>query len=528
MDKIGIDDFLAKNGPEAALKLIQQAIGGAQNPSWPELIPLDVPILPSFPLDVLPSALNDMVQATAAHTETPPELAAGFGLAAVASAVQQHIVVEVEPGYREPSSIWTVTALESGTRKTAVASVMTAPLVEAERKECAKAQEKITKIESERETIRVRVKALREATAKKGSSEDFEDKKQEITKLESTMPEVPPIPRLFVQDITPERLGSIMSENKGRIALISDEGGIFDTLAGRYSSGVPNLDLFLQAHAGSPVRVHRGSRPDVVMDHPALTIALSPQPSVLRGLATQPGFRGRGLLARYLYALPVSRLGYRTLTSQPIPPSVKNLYQSTIETLLKIEAVKDSSGHHKPHELTLSPEAHAEWKEFQYAVEEKMRDGGEYEYIRDWAGKLPGAAARLAGLLHSAEHAQTLLVHLTISLYTMRRALALAAFYAVHALVVFDLMGADPDLEKARHVWGWIQRLQKNEFTARECFQALRGTYKRMEQLNPAFPVLIERGYLIEQDPPAEPIGKPGRKSRVFTVNPNALRSTHE
>ena len=440
MDKIGIDDFLAKNGPEAALKLIQQAIEGAQNPSWPELIPLDVPILPSFPLDVLPSALDDMVQATAAHTETPPELAAGFGLAAVASAVQQHIVVEVEPGYREPSSIWTVTALESGTRKTAVASVMTAPLVEAERKECAKAQEKITKIESERETIRVRVKALREATAKKGSSEDFEDKKQEITKLESTMPEVPPIPRLFVQDITPERLGSIMSENGGRIALISDEGGIFDTLAGRYSSGVPNLDLFLQAHAGSPVRVHRGSRPDVVMDHPTLTIALSPQPSVLRGLATQPGFRGRGLLARYLYALPVSRLGYRTLTSQPIPPSVKNLYQGTIETLLKIEAVKDSSGQHKPHELTLSPEAHAEWKEFQYAVEEKMRDGGEYEYIRDWAGKLPGAAARLAGLLHCAEHAETI----------KRQASIAEAKRRMGGAPAMNMLVANPPMEQAK------------------------------------------------------------------------------
>ena len=492
--------------------------------SAPALIPLDTPILPAMPTDALPSRLNDMVHAVAAHTETPAELAAGFGLAVVATACQQRIIVQIEPDYTEPLNIWPTTTLESGNRKTAVMMQMVAPLVEAERRLCDLTKEKILTVESERETIRAKVKALREATAKKKGFEDFEDKKQEIANLESTMPEVLSLPRLWVQDITPEKLGQVMAENGERIALISDEGGLFDTLAGRYSNGIPNLDLFLQTHAGSPVRVHRGSRPDVVMDRPALTIALSPQPSVLQGLANQPGFRGRGLLARFLYALPVSRLGYRTLTSQPIPSSVKDLYQDTITTLLKIEAAQDPSGQFIPHILTLSPKAHAEWKEFQRTVEEKMRDGGDYEHIRDWAGKLPGAAARLAGLLHCVEHTATLLSTLTISLSTMQQALALAAFYQAHALAAFDAMGADYDLHAARHVWRWVERVKKTTFTARECFQALRGTYKKMEQLNPAFPVLIERGYLIEQEPPSKPARKPGRKTKAFLVNPLALK----
>ena len=368
------------------------------------LISLDTPILPAMPLDVLPSTFQAMVRAVATNTETPPELAVGFGLAVIATTCQGYVCIEVEPNYREPLNIWPLTALESGNRKTAVMNHMTEPLVEVEREQCQKVKEKVAKIESERETIKAKVKALR-VEAAEGSFEDFEDKKQAIAKLESTMPELLTLPRFWVQDITPEKLGQVMAENGERIALISDEGGLFDTLAGRYSNGIPNLDLILQAHAGTPVRVHRGSRPDVVMNRPALTIALSPQPSVLHGLASQPGFRGRGLLARFLYTLPVSRLGYRTLTSQPIPPSVKNLYQDTITTLLKVEPTKDPSGQFIPHVLTLAPEAHAEWKEFQHAVEEKMRDGGDYEHIRDWAGKLPGAAARLAGLLHCAEHA---------------------------------------------------------------------------------------------------------------------------
>lgn len=487
------------------------------------LIPLDTPILPAMSLDVLPSTLRAMVQAVATNTETPPELAVGFGLAVTATACQRHFVVEVEHDYREPLNNWTLTTLESGNRKSGVMLHMVEPLIEAERRLCDLMSEKIATVESDRETIKAKLKALR-AQAAEGGSEDFEDKKQEIATLESTMPELPTLPRFWAQDITPEKLGQVMAENGERLTLISDEGGLFDILAGRYSNGIPNLDLFLQAHAGTPVRVHRGSRPDVVMNRPALTIALSPQPSVLHALATQPGFRGRGLLARYLYAVPSSRLGHRQLTSQPIPPSVRDLYKKTVTTLLSITPVTDGSGQLQPYVLRLSPDAHAEWKEFQRTVESKMRDDGAYEHIRDWAGKLPGAAARIAGLLHCAEYANTLPSNLTITIITMQRALSLAAFYQAHALAAFDMMGADPDLEKARRVWRWVEREQKKEFTARDCFQALRGSYPRMDLLNPAFVVLLERGYLLEQETAIDSMGRPGRKKRVFIVNPDALK----
>jgi len=50
-----------------------------------------------------------------------------------------------------------------------------------------------------------------------------------------------------------------MADNDEKMSVLSDEGGIFDILAGRYNGGIPNLDLFLQSHSGSSVRVDRGS-----------------------------------------------------------------------------------------------------------------------------------------------------------------------------------------------------------------------------------------------------------------------------
>jgi len=110
----------------------------------------------------------------------------------------------------------------------------------------------------------------------------------------------------------------MLSKHNACLAWLSSEGGLFDTLAGRYSKGVPNLDLFLKAHAGESDRVDRLSRESVSIQCARLTIGLSPQPDVLSGLVDQPGFMGRGLFARFLYLLPASNVGYRTLIREPI------------------------------------------------------------------------------------------------------------------------------------------------------------------------------------------------------------------
>ena len=75
-------------------------------------------------------------------------------------------------------------------------------------------------------------------------------------------------------------------------------------LSGRYSGGIPNLDLMLKSHSGDSERVDRGSRPAIYLRQPLLTMGLSPQPSVLNGLVGKPGFRGRGLLGRFCTYCP--------------------------------------------------------------------------------------------------------------------------------------------------------------------------------------------------------------------------------
>lgn len=491
----------------------------------PDPIPLDTASPRPMGSDIFTGWLGDMIEAEARATETPRELPAMFALAVLGCCCQKKFIVRPEQGYFEPVNIWTVTALDPGNRKSAVMRVMTAPLLEWEREQAEALGPEIKRATSTTESMKARIDELRAKAAKAKDNADFDRFNGQILELEEGLPEIPELPRLWGQDITPEKCGTLMAQNDERLAIFSAEGGIFDILAGRYSNGIPNLDLFLQAHSGDMVRVDRGSREPVFMAHPALTIGLSPQPDVLRGMANKPGFRGRGLLGRFLYALPVSPMGFRKLEPQPIPSHIREAYNNHVRALIDMKPATGEDGQSRPHVLILSSEAWREWKEFSRALETKLREGGKFEHITDWAGKLPGAAIRISGLLHCALHARGEPWAQEISKDTMSRALTIAAILSDHALAVFDMMGADPALESARKVWRWVERQRLSTFSARECFQALKGSFRRMADFEPVLDVLVERAYLLEsaKGAPIAPAKKhgPGRPSRILTVNPS-------
>jgi hypothetical protein len=506
------------DGPQLDEEKIRDAIENAQPPpgtaggafEWPEPISLDNPVLPDLPTGKSVPWLDEMIRATATATETPPELAALMGLGAIAAAVQWKFIVQVHVGYVEPLNIWSCPALDSGNRKTPVLKAMTRPLLQWEREEAEAVNIQVDEAKSQRATAEAQIRELRNQAARTESA-DFERLSEQILQLEKELPEIPGVPRVWAQDVTSERLGVLMADNHERIALISDEGGIFDILAGRYSNGIPNLDLFLQSHSGSPVRVDRAGRPAVIMEQPALTMVLSPQPDLLSGLAAKPGFRGRGLLARFLYALAVSTLGQRTGSSSVVSDRVAADYAAGIHALLRLPV---EGG---PLPIELESDAHEEWLEFFREVEIQLRDGGRFEHMHDWAGKLPGAAARIAGILHCAKHAFGDPRAAKVDLTTMTEALDFAAPLADHALAVFDLMGADPALKAARKLWSWVRRERKTKLTFRDAHRALHGSFPRAADLEPAFEVLEERAHLRETTAPQS---RPGPRSRTYEINP--------
>jgi hypothetical protein len=320
------------------------------------------------------------------------------------------------------------------------------------------------------------------------------------------------LPRMIVDDATAEKLGAMLAEQDGHLASMSAEGGVFDLMAGMYSkNSCPNFDVYLKGHAGDTLITSRLGRADVHVERPALTCAYAIQPAVIQGLAKNPAFRGRGLLARFLYAFPRSPIGERRVAPPSVPESIVLAYANTVRRM----ADADWSN-----ELTFTCEAQRRLIAWETEVERMLRDGGDLEAIRDWGGKLTGATLRLAAVMHCVDGQSG-----PIEAETLDRAVEIARYLIPHADAVLRLMNrvelqAEADAAYLAH---WVERERLEQFTKRDAHRHGLRRFDTAEDLDPALSILERRGYIRKL--PQVTKG-PGRKpSPSYEVRPNVLKS---
>jgi replicative DNA helicase len=478
--------------------------------------------LPPFPVEVLPSWLGEYAAAVATATQTPPDLAGMLALAVLASVAAGAVEVEPRPGWREPLCLFVAVGMDAGTRKSSVFTALTQPVAEFERQQAAAALPAITETATLRR-IADKAAAAAEAAASKAPIDQQEERQAEAIAraAEAANLVVPPVPRWLVDDATPEALAGLLA-TYGRIALLSPEGDVFDQMAGRYNQAAgPNLGVYLKGHAGDLLKVDRRGRPPEYVERPCLTIGLTVQPEVLQGLASRPGFKGRGLLARFLYSLPASLVGHRQAGAPPIPEPVADRY--TLELQALAASFTAPASEDRPAVLALNQEAAALLLAFERELEPRLAAGsGDLAHLAGWAAKLAGATCRLAALLHLASHLRDGWAH-PIGGDTLTRAIWLADYLIEHACAVFDLMGADPRLDDARWLLDWIGRTNRTQFTRRDAHKAApRGRFPKATDLEPALSLLQEHGYLrrVDPEPSRDPHGRGRPASPRFLVNP--------
>jgi replicative DNA helicase len=497
---------------------------GLDGRGWAPPIPFSVTgDPPMFPVGVLPGWLGEYVATVATATQTPPDLAGMLALAVLATVAAGTVEVQPRPGWQEPLCLFVAVGMDAGARKSAVFTALTHPVAEFERNQATAALPAITETATLRR-IADQAATQAEAAASKASASQQEQAQAEAIAraAEAARLVVPPVPRWLVDDATPEALAGLLT-TYGRIALLSPEGDVFDQMSGRYNQQVgPNLGVYLKGHAGDLLKIDRRGRPPEYAERPCLTIGLTVQPEVLRGLAGRPGFRGRGLLARFLYSLPASLVGHRQAGAPPVPPAVTDRY--TVELQALAASLTRPAGD-DPIVLTLDPQADELLLGFEGTLEPRLAaNSGDLAHLAGWAAKLAGATCRLAGLLHLASHLRDGWAR-PIGADTFAAALRLADYLVEHARAVFDLMGADPRVEDARWLLDWIHRTDQVQFSRRDAHQAARGRFRKATDLEPALALLEEHGWLrrVDADPPGPKGGRPA--SPRFLVNPLAHNS---
>ena len=103
---------------------------------------------------------------------------------------------------------------------------------------------------------------------------------------------------------------------------------------------------------------------------------------------------GRGLIARFLMAIPVSRIGKRIFLSQAIPESAVNGFQSVLESIFL------SAGNKEMQTIRLSEEARIIIENYFMENEKLLADRA--NSMKEWLAKNVGAVDRKSTRLNSS------------------------------------------------------------------------------------------------------------------------------
>jgi len=502
---------------------------GAYDPTgrWPTPEPLSDAgeALPPFPVAALPDWLSRYVASLADVTQSPVDIGGLLALSCLSAATAKRCRVAIGDAWSEPLSLYTVSTAGPSEGKSPVFSALSAPILDRQVEQEVEQRAAIEQRALERRVLEGRITALeKEAISSKGDIDRAcaIDSARRLTEELADLPELH-APRLIADDVTTEKLAAIMDGQGGRIAVLSSEGDIFSTIAGRYSSGSSNMGLWLKSWGDPLVLVDRVSRPSLSIVRPSLSIGLTVQPVLLEQIAGNGEFGGRGFLARFLWAVPASKVGARRIDEHPQRPAGEEDYRAAMDRLLSLSPDPDADNPRRWRLLHLSPDAAAALYELRAELEPRMAPYADLADLREWAGKLAVQVARIAGLLHLATHhtrAEPWRIPLAGS--TMAAAIEIGRWAIPHAAAA--LTTRQRPHADAEHVLGWLLS-QPADVLSQSAIH--RGCKRRgwtvRDHLEPALETLKERGWVRRYTPPTTGRGRPAVYWQVSPLARTAL-----
>lgn len=485
--------------------------------TFPEPHLFDVISTPEIAPKLLPEPYCSFVRELSNATETPPEMAIACVFAMLSIAVTGKYAVSPKKGWVESLNSYWFVEMPPANSKTKVVKEAASPLHLWEKNKMKEYAPIIERIESENKTKYLHAQKLRNKAANPETETVEREKLQkQIEAVEDSIQPVPAYPRLYANNVTPESLENYTQEQGGVFAVVSDEGGVMETLTGLYSNGKANVDILLKGIDGGFMRVRRKDREYSLS--PYLTMLLCVQPVVRKKMAKNSSLEGNGALERFLYLIPKSKLGRRTHDKPPLSDATKEAYQNALTALLDIPRIESENGGNFTHIIRLSSEAQGLLHRYQLELEPDLIEGGALYSLQGWGGKIVGFTARIAGLLHLAGGANE---HSDIQAETMHNALAISRALLSHAKTTYRLMGMDETERNSRAIYEYLLRERITNIDRSDLVKAMRHTMKA-EALTNAVMELEGRHILYEHS-------KPSTGTRAITfyiVNPHIFHET--
>lgn len=280
---------------------------------WDSLVKFDQYLIPQFPLNILSGPLKSMAEHAAESIQAPIDLVASVIFGSLSVCLSNKFIVTPKTGWREPLNLYIVSLLEPSTRKSAVFSSLTKPIFKYEKEKREQMELTIKNRQKERRVLEKRQDVLEHEFANDNNPEHL----AEIKKINEQLKVLPELhsPSLFVDDVTPQSLVSLMNKNRGKISILTAEGDLFERFKNKNIDQV-KYDVYLKPYSCDLLRTDRITRDTEIIENPNMTICVTAQPSVIKNLPST--VHDRGLMARFAYFIPYDNLGHRKSRTEEI------------------------------------------------------------------------------------------------------------------------------------------------------------------------------------------------------------------
>ena len=475
---------------------------------WTTPVPFATQKLPRLDCAKLPPILGDFCRGLSSEMQVSEESVLANALAAVATCAQSTYSVELYgTSSIQSTNLFIMSPLPSQSRKRASLKTCLGPIARWEEAQAREVGPAITKENLQkmltRRTIRKLAKDAMNAQVAR-NAEAFEALLTQMTDLELSLRNSTILPRLVTDTLA--GLEETVHEQHETLTLASADDNCLDILSSASSRSAK--ELVAKSWDAAPYTAKKKDR--VYSMNPRLTMALSPQKSALAEPRKVKLLQSRGLARNFVYFMPDET---RTIASGS--KMSKEVASAFFERAMRLLPASWNA----PEEarmLTLSPDAELRWFEFRDKAEKLCEglDAPMQEWTTAFANETVG---RIAALFHlvSCDDPRTDLV---VSSEDMAQALALGDLLFEHAKAAFGLMLQASPAEAAGKVLDLVTRNGWSVFSARECFQSLRGQalFRTMKSLNTALEALIEHGYIRTITVKS----KSGRAMERFELNP--------
>jgi hypothetical protein len=513
-------DWIAAGGTAEQLLELADNSGETTGAAWiePDLSLLDDRrgALPEFPTEALTERWRVWVKkaapgagVTAGHVMVPL-------LGVASSLIGMARKVRASRSWSEPFTNWTGVVGASGSGKTPGLNVTTRALSAIERDRKGRIGELQRGHEKRAEVAKAAAKMW------KAEVQDAVEAGRPAPNMPENATDPGPFvaPRLYVSDVTIERLATLLTVRPRGMVVIDDElAGLFLNM-GRYSNG-SDREFWLKAWNGEHHSVERQSRPPVVLDHLLVGMTGGFQPDKLARSFTGDD---DGMYARVLFGWPDEPAFSR------LPNDVTEVEPEFKLALQRLIDLPDMDGDtFTPRNVPLADEALEGFEQFRQFLHDGKAalDGRE----REWWSKGATHVLRLAGTLCYLDWAMEGGPEpAAVTAAFMSSAVTLwCGYFWPHSRAALRQVGISDKHANARSALRWIAANDKAEVSREDIRRDALSQRLDAKATGELIDSLVDAGWLRKAEPPDA--GRRGRKPQRWSVNPflkEALRKLRQ